>query len=127
MKQNKQFFHRLLAVAFWLAVWQAAAMAIGQEVFLVSPVQALRTFFNAIAAGRFLAAGGLQLRAHFAGFCAGRSGQRGAGGVRRPVERRRCTAGSGDAAGQGHAGGKLYHSGAGLGAGAVRFRCSSGF
>ena len=43
MKQNKQFFRRLLAVAFWLAVWQAAAMAIGQEVFLVSPVQALRT------------------------------------------------------------------------------------
>ena len=42
MKQNKQFFRRLLAVAFWLAVWQAAAMAIGQEVFLVSPVQALR-------------------------------------------------------------------------------------
>ena len=40
MKQNKQFFRRLLAVAFWLAVWQAAAMAIGQEVFLVSPVQA---------------------------------------------------------------------------------------
>ena len=38
MKQNKQFFRRLLAVAFWLAVWQAAAMAIGQEVFLVSPV-----------------------------------------------------------------------------------------
>ena len=36
MKQNKQFFRRLLAVAFWLAVWQAAAMAIGQEVFLVS-------------------------------------------------------------------------------------------
>ena len=31
MKQNKQFFRRLLAVAFWLAVWQAAAMAIGQE------------------------------------------------------------------------------------------------
>ena len=29
MKQNKQFFRRLLAVAFWLAVWQAAAMAIG--------------------------------------------------------------------------------------------------
>ena len=75
----------------------------------------------AAAEGGFLAAGGLQLRAHFAGFCAGRSGQRGAGGVRRPVERRRCTADSGDAAGQGHAGGKLYHSGAGLGAGQCAF------
>ena len=28
MKQNKQFFRRLLAVAFWLAVWQATAMAL---------------------------------------------------------------------------------------------------
>ena len=42
MKQGKQFFRRMMAVGFWLAVWQAAAMAIGQEVFLVSPVQALR-------------------------------------------------------------------------------------
>ena len=33
----------MAAALFWLAVWQAAAMAIGQEVFLVSPVQALRT------------------------------------------------------------------------------------
>ena len=33
MKQNKQFFRRLLAVAFWLAVWQTAAMAIGQEMW----------------------------------------------------------------------------------------------
>ena len=71
----------------------------------------------AAAKGGFLAAGVLQLRAHFAGFCAGCSGQRGAGGVRRLVERRRCAAGSGDAAGQGYAGGKLYHSGTGLGAG----------
>lgn len=43
MNQHKQLFRRLGAVIFWLAVWQCAAMAIGQEVFLVSPVQALRT------------------------------------------------------------------------------------
>ena len=43
MNQHKQLFERLAAAAFWLAVWQGAAMAIGQEVFLVSPVQALRT------------------------------------------------------------------------------------
>ena len=53
MKQNKQFFHRLLAVAFWLAVWQAAAMAIGQEVFLVSPVQALRTLVQLLPRADF--------------------------------------------------------------------------
>ena len=51
MKQNKQFFRRLLA--FWLAVWQAAAMAIGQEVFLVSPVQALRTLVQLLPRADF--------------------------------------------------------------------------
>ena len=53
MKQNKQFFHRLLAVAFWLTVWQTAAMAIGQEVFLVSPVQALRTLVQLLPRADF--------------------------------------------------------------------------
>ena len=46
MKRHKQFFQRLGAAAFWLAVWQCAAMAVGQEVFLVSPVQALRTLLQ---------------------------------------------------------------------------------
>ena len=54
MKQSKQFFRRLLAVAFWLAVWQAAAMAIGQEVFLVSPVQALCTLVQLLPRAYFL-------------------------------------------------------------------------
>ena len=53
MKQNRQFFRRLLAVAFWLTVWQAAAMAIGQEVFLVSPVQALRTLVQLLPRADF--------------------------------------------------------------------------
>ena len=53
MKQNKQFFRRLLAVAFWLAVWQAAAMAIGQEGFLVSPVPALRTLVQLLPRADF--------------------------------------------------------------------------
>ena len=53
MKQNKQVFRRLLAVAFWLAVWQATAMAIGQEVFLVSPVQALRTLVQLLPRADF--------------------------------------------------------------------------
>ena len=40
-KQTKKNRAGLLAaVVFWLAVWQAAAMLIGQEVFLVSPLQA---------------------------------------------------------------------------------------
>ena len=43
----------LVAVVFWLAVWQAAAMLIGQEVFLVSPVQALRTLVQLLPQADF--------------------------------------------------------------------------
>ena len=50
---SKQFFRRAGAVVFWLAVWQCAAMAIGQEVFLVSPVQALRTLLQLLPQAEF--------------------------------------------------------------------------
>ena len=63
MNQHKQFFQRLGAAAFWLAVWQAAAMAIGQEVFLVSPVQALRCLLRLLPQADFW---------HRVGFSAGR-------------------------------------------------------
>ena len=53
MNQHKQFFERLAAAAFWLAVWQCAAMAVGQEVFLVSPVQALRTLLQLLPQAEF--------------------------------------------------------------------------
>ena len=47
MKQTKKRRAGLLAAAmFWLTVWQAAAMAIGQEVFLVSPIQAAGTLME---------------------------------------------------------------------------------
>ena len=41
MKKTKKRLLYGAAVVFWLVVWQLAAMAIGQEVFLVSPIQAL--------------------------------------------------------------------------------------
>ena len=63
MKQGKGFFRRMMAVLFWLAVWQAAAMAIGQEVFLVSPVQALRCLLRLLPQADFW---------HRVGFSAGR-------------------------------------------------------
>ena len=53
MKQGKGFFRRMMAVGFWLAVWQCAAMAVGQEVFLVSPVQALRTLLQLLPQAEF--------------------------------------------------------------------------
>ena len=54
MKQTKKRRAGLLAAAvFWLAVWQAAAMAIGQEVFLVSPIQALGTLLELLPQPEF--------------------------------------------------------------------------
>ena len=52
MKQ-KQLFRRVGAVVFWLAVWQCIAMAVGQEVFLVSPLQALRTLLGLLPQKEF--------------------------------------------------------------------------
>ena len=54
MKQKKtRCGYLAAAVVFWLAVWQAAAMAIGQEVFLVSPVQALGTLLQLLPQAEF--------------------------------------------------------------------------
>ena len=53
MNQYKQILRRAGAVAFWLAVWQCAAMAIGQEVFLVSPIQAVRTLLTLLPRADF--------------------------------------------------------------------------
>ena len=53
MHDYKTLLRRAGAVLFWLAVWQAAAMAIGQEVFLVSPVQALRCLLRLLPQAEF--------------------------------------------------------------------------
>ena len=42
-----------IAVVFWLAVWQLAAVVIGQEVFLVSPVQAIGTLIGLLPTAEF--------------------------------------------------------------------------
>ena len=59
MNQHKQLFERLAAAAFWLAVWQCAAMAVGQEVFLVSPPQAEFWQRVGFSSGRILLGFGL--------------------------------------------------------------------
>ena len=52
-KQKKSRKKQLISILFWLAVWQAAAMLIGQEVFLVSPVQALVTLVELLPQAEF--------------------------------------------------------------------------
>ena len=53
MHDYKTLLRRAGAVLFWLAVWQCAAMAVGQEVFLVSPVQAVRTLLQLLPQAEF--------------------------------------------------------------------------
>ena len=52
-KTKKRRFQILAASVFWLGVWQAAAVAIGQEVFLVSPVQAIGTLVELLPQAEF--------------------------------------------------------------------------
>ena len=53
MKRYKKQLTKRGAVLLWLAVWQAAAMAIGQEVFLVSPIQAAGTLMELLPQADF--------------------------------------------------------------------------
>ena len=53
MKKTKKRLLYGAAVVFWLVVWQLAAMAIGQEVFLVSPIQALGTLLELLPQPEF--------------------------------------------------------------------------
>ena len=41
-QRNRKGSIRLWAVIFWLFVWQAVSMGIGQEILLVSPVRVLK-------------------------------------------------------------------------------------
>lgn len=45
--------HRLCAVAFWLAVWQIAAVSVGQRLLLASPLETMIRWFQLIPAGTF--------------------------------------------------------------------------
>ena len=52
-KTKKRRIQILAASVFWLGVWQAAAVAIRQEVFLVSPVQAIGTLVELLPQAEF--------------------------------------------------------------------------
>ena len=44
---------RILAVLFWIAIWQFASMYLGQEILLASPVSVVRKLFELIFSGNF--------------------------------------------------------------------------
>lgn len=52
-KKTKKVLAGTGAVIFWIAVWQAASMALGQEILLVSPVSVLRKLAELAVTGDF--------------------------------------------------------------------------
>ena len=57
----KKFGKWTLITIIWLAVWQAAAMIAGSEVYLSSPVATLKTLFSLFGEEEFFASVGLTL------------------------------------------------------------------
>lgn len=53
MTTNRHIPRRLAAAAFWLAVWQVAAMAVGQRILLASPVDTLVRLFELLPTAAF--------------------------------------------------------------------------
>ena len=43
----------ILAVLFWIAIWQFASMYLGQEILLASPVSVVRKLFELSFTGNF--------------------------------------------------------------------------
>ena len=68
---KKPLAARLAAAAFWLALWQWAAVAVGQEVFLVSPLRALGTLARLIPTADFWARVGFSSGRILLGFALG--------------------------------------------------------
>jgi len=64
----KHFLLSGLAVLFWLAVWQAASVVIGQEILLVSPVSVLRRLFFLVQEVPFWKAVGFSFSRILVGF-----------------------------------------------------------
>ena len=61
----------LVPTVFWLVVWQLAAMGVGQELLLPTPVAVIERLFSLAAEGAFWQTAGLTLLRIFSGIVAG--------------------------------------------------------
>ena len=59
--QNKKKLQTVLAVVFWLAVWQIAAMAMQQEFLLASPLRVLQRLWVLMGTAAFWQAVGASI------------------------------------------------------------------
>ena len=67
----KKVLKNILAFAFWIAVWQLAALKAGQELILPAPMTVLSTLLSLGAEPAFWASAGYSLLRVFGGFSAG--------------------------------------------------------
>lgn len=66
--RKNEWLKKLLAAAFWLGVWQLAALLLKQEILLVSPVSVLRCLFALLPTGEFWSAVGFSFSRITLGF-----------------------------------------------------------
>mgnify|MGYP004683392183 FL=1 len=67
--ENKKYTGiRILAVLFWIAVWQIASMWLGQEILLASPVSVIRRLFELVFTGDFWRSAGFSFGRIVLGF-----------------------------------------------------------
>lgn len=69
--KTKKILPAILAALFWVAVWQALAMLIGEELFLASPVKVLTTLWGLLGTSEFYATVGFSLLRITVGFLIG--------------------------------------------------------
>ena len=67
----KKLCWRILAVVFWLLLWQTAAMAVNQRILLVSPLETLQALFSLLQTAAFYQSVAGSLLRILAGFFAG--------------------------------------------------------
>lgn len=68
---NKKILPAILSALFWVAVWQALAMLIGEELFLASPAKVLTTLGGLMVTSQFYATVGFSLLRISVGFLLG--------------------------------------------------------
>ena len=67
--ENKKYTGiRILAVLFWIAVWQIASMWLGQEILLASPVSVIRRLFELVFTDDFWRSAGFSFGRIVLGF-----------------------------------------------------------
>ena len=53
LAKHKKTIYKIAAIAFWIIVWEALALAIGSELIIASPVKVVKTLFALAVTGAF--------------------------------------------------------------------------